>query len=225
MLDAEKRSCAWVRAVPGLVCAAMLAVPPAAALDVRYVDTDGDLVADTPAKTVDPPTLIFAYTPGEDPASYQRVWDDFLQHLEKTTGKRIRLFAAQNNAAQIEAMRAGRLHIAGFGTGTVPIAVNCAGFVPFAIMGGEKGILGYEMEIITYPGSGIKEIADLKGRKLAFTSPTSNSGFKARYVSSWLGASRRSLMANSHSGMNFSFPAKAGSCSSRLQAAMAASYA
>jgi len=160
----------------------MLAVPPAAALDVRYVDTDGDLVADTPAKTVDPPTLIFAYTPGEDPASYQRVWDDFLQHLEKTTGKRIRLFAAQNNAAQIEAMRAGRLHIAGFGTGTVPIAVNCAGFVPFAIMGGEKGILGYEMEIITYPGSGIREPADLKGRKLAFTSPTSNSGFKAPSV-------------------------------------------
>ncbi len=147
-----------------------------------YVDTDGDLVADTPAKTVDPPTLIFAYTPGEDPATYQRVWDDFLQHLEKTTGKRIRLFAAQNNAAQIEAMRAGRLHIAGFGTGTVPIAVNCAGFVPFAIMGGEKGILGYEMEIITYPGSGIREPADLKGRKLAFTSPTSNSGFKAPSV-------------------------------------------
>jgi phosphonate transport system substrate-binding protein len=182
MLDAEKRSCAWVRAVPGLVCAAMLAAPPAAALDVRYVDTDGDLVADTPAKTVDPPTLIFAYTPGEDPASYQRVWDDFLQHLENTTGKRIRLFAAQNNPAQIEAMRAGRLHIAGFGTGTVPIAVNCAGFVPFAIMGGEKGILGYEMEIITYPGSGIREPADLKGRKLAFTSPTSNSGFKAPSV-------------------------------------------
>jgi phosphonate transport system substrate-binding protein len=182
MLDAEKRSCAWVRAVPGLVCAAMLAAPPAAALDVRYVDTDGDLVADTPTKTVDPPMLIFAYTPGEDPASYQRVWDDFLQHLEKTTGKHIRLFAAQNNPAQIEAMRAGRLHIAGFGTGTVPIAVNCAGFVPFAIMGGEKGILGYEMEIITYPGSGIREPADLKGRKLAFTSPTSNSGFKAPSV-------------------------------------------
>jgi phosphonate transport system substrate-binding protein len=35
------------------------------------------------------------------------------------------------------------------------------------------------MEIITYPGSGITKPADLKGRKLAFTSPTSNSGFKA----------------------------------------------
>jgi phosphonate transport system substrate-binding protein len=61
----------------------------------------------------------------------------------------------------------------------VPVAVNCAGFVPMAIMGGDKGILGYQMEIITHPGSGITKPADLKGRKIAFTSPTSNSGFKA----------------------------------------------
>jgi len=166
----------------GLACLTPLAILPAGALDNRYIDSDGDLVADTPAETVDPSTLIFAYTPGEDPALYPRVWDDFLRYLEKVTGKRIRFFAAQSNAAQIEAMRARRLHIAGFGTGSVPLAVNCAGFVPFAIMGGENGILGYEMEIITYPGSGIKEIADLKGRKLAFTSPTSNSGFKAPSV-------------------------------------------
>jgi phosphonate transport system substrate-binding protein len=162
--------------------AATLAMPAAGALDARYVDTDNDLVADTPAKTVDPPTLLFAYTPGEDPALYPRVWDEFLRHLEKSTGKRVRFFAVQSNAAELEAMRAGRLHIAAFGTGTVPIAVNCAGFVPFAIMGGERGILGYEMEIITSPGSGIKRPADLKGRRLAFTSPTSNSGFKAPSV-------------------------------------------
>jgi len=35
------------------------------------------------------------------------------------------------------------------------------------------------MEIIAYPGSGIEEVADIEGGKLAFTSPTSNSGFKA----------------------------------------------
>jgi phosphonate transport system substrate-binding protein len=84
----------------------------------------------------------------------------------------------QSNAAELEAMRAGRLHIAAFGTGSVPVAVNCAGFVPFAVMGGEHGILGYEMEIITYPDSGIRKPTDLRGRKLVFTSPTSNSGFK-----------------------------------------------
>jgi phosphonate transport system substrate-binding protein len=61
----------------------------------------------------------------------------------------------------------------------VPLAVSCAGFVPFAIMGDQNGLFGYEMEIITYPGSGITKLEDLKGRKLAFTSETSNSGFKA----------------------------------------------
>ena len=79
-------------------------------------------------------------------------------------------------------MRAGRLHIAAFGTGAVPLAVNCAGFVPFAIMGGDDGILGYEMEVITYPGSGIVTPARPEGSQLAFTSPTSNSGFKVPSV-------------------------------------------
>jgi phosphonate transport system substrate-binding protein len=35
------------------------------------------------------------------------------------------------------------------------------------------------MEIITHVDSGITKIADLKGKKVAFTAPTSNSGFKA----------------------------------------------
>jgi phosphonate transport system substrate-binding protein len=46
-------------------------------------------------------------------------------------------------------------------------------------MASADGSFGYEMEIITYPGSGIEKIEDLKGRTLAFTAPTSNSGFKA----------------------------------------------
>lgn len=88
-------------------------------------------------------------------------------------------FPVQNNAAQIEAMRSGRLHIAGFNTGSNPLAVNCAGFSPFTIMASLDGTFGYEMEIITYPGSGIEKMKDIKGRELAFTSPTSYSGFKA----------------------------------------------
>jgi phosphonate transport system substrate-binding protein len=168
--------------VPALVILTTLFNLTAAALDARYVDKDGDLVADAPAHTINPSTLLFAYTPGEDPALYGHVWGGFLRHLEKAIGKRVRFYAAQSNTAQIEAMRAGRLHVGAFGTGAVPIAVNCAGFVPFAIMGGERGILGYEMEIITHPASGIKTPADLKGRRIAFTSPTSNSGFKVPSV-------------------------------------------
>ena len=148
----------------------------------RFQDADGDMVADTPtdpAKQMDPSTLIFAYTPVEDPAVYAKVWKGFLEYMEKVTGKKVQFFPVQSNAAQIEAMRAGRLHITGFNTGSNPLAVACAGFKPFATMASADDTFGYEMEIITYPGSGIERVQDLKGKKLAFTSETSNSGYKA----------------------------------------------
>jgi phosphonate transport system substrate-binding protein len=50
-------------------------------LDERYCDVDGDLIADIPtdeADLIDPDTLIFAYTPVEDPAVYKEAWSDFL---------------------------------------------------------------------------------------------------------------------------------------------------
>lgn len=166
------------------VLSAALALAPltASALDARFTDADGDLVADTPTDPkdwIDPSTLIFAYTPVEDPAVYAKVWEEFIDHLADTTGKRVQFFPVQSNAAQLEAMRAGRLHVAGFNTGSNPLAVNCAGFVPFAMMASENDRYGYEMEIITYPGSGIEKVEDIKGKQLAFTSETSNSGYKA----------------------------------------------
>ncbi len=173
------------RALGGIVAAAlMLATLPASvsALDQRFTDADGDLVADTPKdakQVIDPPVLIFSYTPVEDPAMYAKVWDSFIKHLEKTTGKRVQFFPVQSNAAQLEAMRAGRLHVAGFNSGSVPLAVNCAGFVPFTLMAAKDGQYGYEMEIITFPGSGVTKMSDIKGRKMAFTAQTSNSGYRA----------------------------------------------
>jgi phosphonate transport system substrate-binding protein len=155
---------------------------PRGDLDKAYCDRDGDLVADAPTDPklwVNPSTLIFAYTPVEDPAVYAKVWDGFIDYLAKTTGKKVVFFPVQSNAAEIEAMRSGRLHVAGFNTGSNPIAVNCAGFVPFAIMGTNSGQFGYEMEIIVPADSPIKTPADLKGKRVAFTEPTSNSGYKA----------------------------------------------
>lgn len=155
---------------------------PSLAMDPRFTDANGDMVADAPTdpkQWIDPATLVFAYTPVEDPAVYAPVWAPFLDHLSKVTGKRVQFFPVQSNAAQLEAMRAGRLHVSGFNTGSNPLAVNCAGFVPFAMMASKDDRFGYEMEFITYPGSGIEKIEDIKGKRMAFTSETSNSGFKA----------------------------------------------
>jgi len=177
------------RAAAALLALVFLTLPALAAedcprgdLDERFCDRDGDLTADTPtdpSQLVDPNPIIFAYTPVEDPAVYKTAWADFLDHMEKVTGRKVVFFPVQSNAAQIEAMRSGRLHVAGFNTGSNPLAVNCAGFRSFTIMASANGHFGYEMEIITYPGSGIEKVEDIKGKTLAFTSPTSNSGFKA----------------------------------------------
>lgn len=94
------------------ISALLLAALPfsAQALDQRFTDTDGDMVADTPKDQkllVDPPVLIFSYTPVEDPAMYAKVWDSFIKHLEKVTGKRVQFFpgAVERRAARSDACR------------------------------------------------------------------------------------------------------------------------
>ncbi|TDL85658.1 phosphate/phosphite/phosphonate ABC transporter substrate-binding protein [Meridianimarinicoccus aquatilis] len=152
------------------------------ALDALYCDANGDLVADAPtdpAELNDPNTLVFAYTPVEDPAVYADIWAPFIAHLEDATGKDVQFFAVQSNSAEVEAMRSGRLHIAGFSTGPTPFAVNLAGAVPFAIMGAEDGQFGYRLQVFTQADSDIQEVSDLAGRRVAHTSPTSNSGNQA----------------------------------------------
>ena len=155
---------------------------PRGTLDKQYCDRNNDQVADLPldeSKWVDPSTIIFSYTPVEDPAVYAKVWDGFVKHMAEVTGKKVVFFPVQSYAAQYEAMRSGRLHIAGVNTGGNPVAVSCAGLVPFAMMAAKDGSFGYEMEIIVPADSPLQAPADLKGKTLAFTSPTSNSGFKA----------------------------------------------
>ena len=81
---------------------------PRGTLDERYCDRDRDLIADLPIDEddwIDPPALIFSYTPVEDPAVYEQVWTGFIEHLEKVTEKRIIFFPVQSYASQYEAMR------------------------------------------------------------------------------------------------------------------------
>ena len=119
---------------------------------------------------------MFAYTPVEDPAVYLNVFRPFTDHLTKCTGKRVVYYPVQSNSAQIEAMRSGRLHIAGFSTGPTGFAVNLAGAVPFAIKGTEKELQGYNLIALVRASSPFQKLSDLKGKRVAHTSPSSNSG-------------------------------------------------
>lgn len=151
-------------------------------LDVRYCDDDGDLVADTPtdkSQWLDPDTLVFSYTPVEDPSVYENVFTEFMDYLAEKTGKKVKWYGADSYAAQVEAMRSGRLHIAGISTGPTVFGVNLAGYVPIAIMGKHDGRFGYRLQLITHKSTDIEKMTDLKGRKIAHVTPSSNSGNQA----------------------------------------------
>ena len=149
------------------------------ALDDAFCDENRDLVADAPtdpARFRTPSTLVFAYTPVEDPALYASQFRPLMEYLTTCTGRRVVYFQVTSNAAQVEAMRSGRLHIAGFSTGPTAFAVNLAGAVPFAIKGNEREFESYRVVLITRANSDIRGVADLRGRRVAHTSATSNSG-------------------------------------------------
>jgi phosphonate transport system substrate-binding protein len=125
-------------------------------LDTLYCDADGDLVADAPtdpSRWRNPSTMVWAYTPVEDPAVYADIFKPFTDHLEACVGKRFVYYPVQSNTAQIEAMRSGRLHFAAFSTGPTGFAVNMAG-----------------------ADSSYQQLSDLKGARVAHSSPSSNSG-------------------------------------------------
>lgn len=166
-------------ALSGQVVLAQDSCPNRGQLDTLYCDADKDLVADAPAdkaKWRDPSTLVWAYTPVEDPAVYANIFKPFTDHLKACTGKNIVYYPVQSNSAEIEAMRSGRLHFAGFSTGPTGFAVNLAGAVPFAAKGSAEGVRGYNLLAVVKASSPYQKLADLKDRKVAHTSPSSNSG-------------------------------------------------
>jgi len=148
-------------------------------LDSMYCDEDNDLIADVPkdkSQWKNPSTLVFTYSPVEDPAVYRKLFEPFMDHLSKVTGKKVIYYQVHSNAAEIEAMRSGRLHIAGFSTGPTMYAVNLAGAVPFACRGYADKFESYNLIVIVKSSSPFKKPADLKAKKVAHTSPSSNSG-------------------------------------------------
>jgi phosphonate transport system substrate-binding protein len=153
-----------------------------------YVDAEPkDMVADTPK---DPAKyapvggeLMFTAVGSDDPVKAAEEWKALMAALAAATGKNVKYMdSVQTVEDQLVAVREGRLHITAFNTGTVPTAVNTAGFAPLFAPADAQGQFGYEMEILVRADSPAKTPADLKGKNLGFVALSSNSGAKAPMV-------------------------------------------
>ena len=148
-------------------------------LDTPFCDEDGDLLADTPkdpARQKNPDTLFFTNSPLDDPAVFNKLMQPFVDHLAACTGKKVRYYDVYSSAAAIEAMRAGRMHLGTMSSGDTAFAVNVAGAIPLGIRGDASGPQGYQLWMIVRKDSPFQKLSDLKGKRVAHTTPSSNSG-------------------------------------------------
>lgn len=162
-----------------------LANPVQNRLNERFTDADGDYVADPPGVAgdfIDPPKLYFSYVALEDPSDYQRAFADFMAHLSKVTAKPVEYLPVTSTNEQLKALRDGKLHVTGFNTGSVPIAVYLCGFVPVCKLASADGNATLQTEIIVPADSHIQSPSQLKGHELTLTEPNSNAGYKAPIV-------------------------------------------
>jgi phosphonate transport system substrate-binding protein len=152
---------------------------------MAYADKDGDLVADPPedpAKLISPDVLMFSFVAGEVESVQQDAWQPLLAQLAEKTGREVKYVHYGTIDEQLKALREGALHIVGLNTGAVPLAVQRDGFVPLCTFGREDGSYGITMNVLVPADSPIKKLADIKGQKITFTRPDSNSGCKALLV-------------------------------------------
>ena len=155
-------------------------------LAAAYADGNSDLVADPPAdpgKFATVTEIGFSVVGTADEAKLadeQAEWKDFMAALAKATDKKVVYQADVGGPdAQMEALRAHKLHVTAFNTGAVPEAVNTAGFVPLVAPADAAGVSSYVMEIVVPAGSPVTKPEELRGKTVGFVSLSSNSGARA----------------------------------------------
>ncbi len=177
----------------GLAIMLSHATPKLDDTDFVLVDADGDMLADLPAEAdqiIKPDPLVFSFIAeasedtSEEPSESdgQAGWEELLAALAESTGRNVEFAQFTKSDDQLATLRQGELHIVALNTGAVQPAVERCGFVPICALGQADGSFGYTMKIIAPASSDIKSPADLRGRRVTFTRPISNSGFKAAFV-------------------------------------------
>jgi phosphonate transport system substrate-binding protein len=154
-------------------------------LNAKYVDADGDLVADPPKdekELLDPEVINFSYVASSDTEDEETTWKEFIAALSEKLGKPVKLVTYADVNEQMRALQNGELQVTAFATGETPEAVNEAGFVPAACFADADGNFSYTMKIIVPADSDIAKPEDLEGKRMTFVRPRSNSGCTAALV-------------------------------------------
>lgn len=122
-------------------------------------------------------TVRFGVEPYDTAARLVPIYAKVGKLIGDKLGCPVEVFVATNYNAEIEAMRNGKLEIGEFGPLGYVLAHELAKADAVAAFGTVAGKPDtYWASIVTYPDSGIKSVAEIKGHSFAFSDPASTSG-------------------------------------------------
>ncbi|TCS64282.1 phosphate/phosphite/phosphonate ABC transporter substrate-binding protein [Varunaivibrio sulfuroxidans] len=119
----------------------------------------------------------FAVEPYESSAHLMPVYKNLGKLIGEKIGCTVKVLITTNYTAEIEAMRNNKLEIAQFGPLGYVLAHQVAGaeaVATFATPDGKPST--YTASIVTWPGSGIASLDDVRGKSFAFSDAASTSG-------------------------------------------------
>jgi len=119
----------------------------------------------------------FGVEPYDSTARLIPIYDRLGKLIGDKLGCEVKVYVATNYNAEIEAMRNGKLEIGEFGPLGYVLAHQVAKAEAVAAFGTADGKPDtYWASLVTYPGSGITTVAEIKGHSFAFSDPASTSG-------------------------------------------------
>ncbi len=146
-----------------------------AKIDLRDRIDDAELAKMAPRR--DSEGLRFGFDPRGFPDEDARQYLPFLRYLEAATGLRFELRFTPKNRAIADELGVGNLQFAAVGAETYICARARYGVIPVARGLNAEGRAEYRSVIVVAPDSPLREVEELRGKRLAFGGATSTQGY------------------------------------------------
>jgi phosphonate transport system substrate-binding protein len=122
-------------------------------------------------------TVRFGVEPYDTAPKLVPIYEKIGKVIADKLGCEVKVYVATNYNAEIEAMRNGKLEVGQFGPLGYVLAHQVAKAEAVATLAtADSKPNTYWASLVTWPGSGIKTVTDIKGHSFAFSDPASTSG-------------------------------------------------